>query len=282
MKVVVVQMAIAEAEIESNLSKMLIAIEHSTDDADLVVFPETTLCGFPSQEEAARVGMTLESSTIIAIREAARRKGVAVAFGFAEASGGRLYNSALLLDKHGEVALKYRKTHLWPHQDRPVFSAGDRYATCLLGGVRVGLLICYDIEFPETARALAQINADVIVVLDGNMAPYGPIHRRAIVARAMENQCFAILANRTGGGRTLEFPGESVVVNPFGEVVAELGVQEQCLIAKLDLTLLGKSRHSYSYLNDLQIGSDLNRTAQSVSGGKRYELTIEPKRHVAT
>ena len=277
MKIVVVQMAIADAEIETNLSKMLIAIDRCTEDTDLLVFPETTLCGFPSQEEAARVGLTLESRTIISICEAVRRKGVAVAFGYAEASGGRLYNSALLLDKHGEMALQYRKTHLWPPQDRPVFNAGDRYATCLLGGVRVGLLICYDIEFPETARALAQIDADVIVVLDGNMAPYGPVHRRAIVARAMENQCFAVLANRTGVGRLLDFPGESVVVDPFGEVVAELGVQEQCLIAQLDLTLLEKSRHSYRYLSDLQIGSNLKRTAQSIGSGERYELTIEPK-----
>lgn len=282
MKVVVVQMSIAEAEIGTNLDKMLYAIENTASGADLVVFPETTLCGFPSQEEATRVAMTLESRTIASIREAARRKGVAVAFGYAEACEGPLYNAALILDKYGEVALQYRKTHLWPHQDRPVFSAGDRYGTCLLGGVRVGLLICYDIEFPETARALAQINADAIVVLDGNMIPYGPVHRRAIVARAMENQCFAILANRTGAGRGLEFPGESVVVDPFGEVVAELGIQEECLTATLDLTLLEKSRHSYSYLNDLQIGSDLRRTAKPVGNSKRYELTIEPKRHART
>ncbi|CAE6806469.1 carbon-nitrogen hydrolase family protein [Paraburkholderia domus] len=282
MKVEVVQMSIAEAEIETNLGKMLYAIENADSDTDLVVFPETTLCGFPSLEEAPRVAMTLESRTIESIREAARRKGVAVAFGYAEAGDGCLYNAALMLDKFGEVALQYRKTHLWPHQDRPVFSAGDRYGTCLLGGVRVGLLICYDIEFPETARALAQINADAIVVLDGNMNPYGPVHRRAIVARAMENQCFAILANRTGAGRTLEFPGESVVIDPFGEVVAELGNQEQRLTAKLDLTLLERSRHSYSYLNDLQIGSDLRRTAQPVGNSERYELTIEPKRHALT
>jgi (R)-amidase len=277
MKVEVVQMSIAEGEIEENLGKMLHAIDTADSDTDLVVFPETTLCGFPSLEEAPRVAMILESRTIESIREATRRKGVAVAFGYAEACDDRLYNAALLLDKSGDVALQYRKTHLWPHQDLPVFSAGDRYRTCSLDGVRVGLLICYDIEFPETARALAQINVDVIVVLDGNMSPYGPVHRRAIVARAMENQCFAILANRTGAGRAIECPGESVVVDPFGEVVAELGIQEQRLSATLDLTLLEKSRHSYSYLNDLQIGSDLRRTAHSVGNNKRYELTIDPK-----
>ncbi len=67
----------------------------------------------------------------------------------AERDNGRFYNTTLLITPEG-IALKYRKTHLWP-SERGVYEAGDRFATCLWNGVRVGLLICYDIEFPETA-----------------------------------------------------------------------------------------------------------------------------------
>ena len=60
-----------------------------------------------------------------------------------------------------------------------------------IDGVRIGLIVCYDVEFPETSRALARLGAQLIVALDGNMSPYGPVHRRAV-----ENQCYAVLVNR--------------------------------------------------------------------------------------
>ena len=99
------------------------------------------------------------------------------------------------------IALQYRKTHLWP-SERSDFSPGDRFTTVLWRGVRVGLLICYDIELPETSRALAQLGAEVVIVTNGNMDPYGPVHRTAIMARAQENQLFAVMVNRVGAGMT--------------------------------------------------------------------------------
>ena len=77
---------------------------------------------------------------------------------------------------------------------------GDRYATALWNGIRVGLLVFFDIEFPESARALGQLGAELIIVTNGNMDPYGPTHRTAIMARAMENQAYAVMVNRVGHG----------------------------------------------------------------------------------
>jgi (R)-amidase len=163
----------------------------------------------------------------------------------------------VLIDARGEVLLRYRKTHLWASDDG-VFTPGDRFEVCRWNGLTVGALICFDIEFPETARALARLGAELLIVTNGNMDPYGPVHRRAIVARAMENQVFALMANRCGSGdQNLQFPGESALVNPYGEVITAAGADPIQLPVQLDLAQLGTSRASYQYLRQARVGLQL-------------------------
>jgi (R)-amidase len=177
--------------------------------------------------------------------------------GLAERDGSRFFNTTVLVDERGEIALRYRKTHLWA-SDVGVFEPGDRYEVCSFKGMTVGLLICYDIEFPETARAVASLGADLLIVTNGNMDPFGPVHRRAIVARAMENQMFAALVNRIGpGDDNLTFPGESALIDPFGDVVCDAGRQETVLHATLDHARLEGAREHYRYLHDARIALDL-------------------------
>ncbi|CAH2807439.1 MAG: Aliphatic amidase AmiE (EC [uncultured Caballeronia sp.] len=124
-----------------------------------------------------------------------------------------------------------------------VFTPGDRFETCLWNGLTVGLLICYDIEFPETARAMAALDADLLIVTNDNMDPFGPVHQRAITARAMENQMFALMVNRCGtGDDNLTFPDESTLVDPCGEIVAAAGAQETLLGVDIDFKRLEASR----------------------------------------
>lgn len=275
MKVKLAQMSIKDGATSENLDRMLRILDDCDPSIDLVVFPETTLCGFPSLEELSSVALSLDSDPIELIKKEAQHKQVAVAFGFAESAGTDVFNTAVLIDKSGKILLRYRKTHLWPHTDRAIFSAGDTYSTCILNGLRLGLLICYDVEFPETARALARLDVDLILVLDGNMEPYGPVHRRAVVARAMENQCFAILVNRLGNGRTLKFAGESVAVNPFGEVIADARSEQQDIVVHLDSSLLEQSRHAYSYLEDVRTVPTIETRSTSPDDNGTYELKID-------
>ena len=170
----------------------------------------------------------------------------------AEHDDGQFYNTTLLITPEG-IALRYRKTHLWA-SDRGVFTAGDRYATCLWNGVRVGLLICYDIEFPETARALAQLGAELLNVTNGNMDPYGPTHRTAIMARAQENQAFALMVNRVeDGDGDLLFAGGSALVDPIGTLLFEAGREEGQFAVELDLDQLVAARKDYRYLDDQRL-----------------------------
>lgn len=219
----------------------------------LIVFPETTLSGFPTRETIAAVAEPIDGPALTAVRDAARRANVSVAVGLAERDGDAFYNTSVLIDASGDIVLRYRKTHLWA-SDVGVFTPGDRFETCVWNGITVGMLICYDIEFPETARAIARQHADLLIVTNGNMAPYGPVHRRAITARAMENQMFAVLVNRCGAGDDdLTFVGESALIDPYGDVVAETGDAPGTLTVQIDWPKLDASRANYRYLHDARV-----------------------------
>lgn len=252
MQVAVAQLPIDDAAVDTNLTRVLSTLDTLRPGTDLVVFPETMLSGFPTPENRAVVSQPIDGPAIRAIAQAARTRDVSVAIGFAEHDDGRFYNASVLLTPNG-LALHYRKTHLWA-SDVGVFDGGTFLATAPWHGLRVGLLICYDIEFPEGARTLASLGADLLIVTNGNMDPYGPVHRRAIAARAMENQVFAVMANRCGTSTDgTRFPGESAIVDPFGEVVAQAGSEPDILYATLDLSRLAASRAHYRYLDDRRI-----------------------------
>ncbi|RKF36589.1 carbon-nitrogen hydrolase family protein [Paraburkholderia fungorum] len=241
----------------ANVQRVLQTIGQRAAGTDLIVFPETTLSGFPTRDTIADMAEPIDGPSLTAVRNAAREAGVAVAVGLAERDGKRFFNTTVLVDERGEIALRYRKTHLWA-SDVGVFEPGDRYEVCSFKGLTVGLLICYDIEFPETARAVASLGADLLIVTNGNMDPFGPVHRRAIVARAMENQMFAALVNRIGSGDDdLTFPGESALIDPFGEVVCDAAHEETVLRATLDPARLEGAREHYRYLHDARILLDL-------------------------
>jgi (R)-amidase len=277
MQVELAQITLIDSDVEHNTRKVIETIGRADRDGGtkLIVFPETTLSGFPTRENVAEVAQPIDGPALIAVRHAAKRAGISVAVGLAEREGSRFYNTTVLVDENGEIALRYRKTHLWA-TDVGVFTPGDRFATCVWNGITVGLLICYDIEFPETARAVASLDADLLIVTNGNMAPFGVVHSRAIAARAMENQMFALMVNRCGSGDdNLTFTGESALIDPFGETVAAAGAQETVLTTRIDWNRLETSREHYRYLHDSRVPLGLTRADQE--DGSRA-LVIDERR----
>ncbi|MFP3556633.1 carbon-nitrogen hydrolase family protein [Paraburkholderia sp. SIMBA_049] len=277
MQVELAQLALIDSDVAHNTRKVVETIERAdtAGGTKLIVFPETTLSGFPTRENISDIAQTLDGPALSAVRDAARQKGVSVAVGLAERDGNQFYNTTVLVDERGDIALRYRKTHLWA-SDVGVFTPGDRFETCVWNGLTVGLLICYDIEFPESARAVAALDADLLIVTNGNMDPFGPVHRRAITARAMENQMFALMVNRCGSGDdNLTFPGLSALIDPFGETVLELGGQETVTKATVDFKRLEASREHYNYLHDARVPLGLVPVDQS--NGHRA-LMVEARR----
>jgi (R)-amidase len=267
------QMALVDGDLEHNLGKVLEAIGRVdvAGGSQLIVFPEATLSGFPTRENIASIAQPLDGQALGIVREAARRAGVAVAVGLAERDGAKFYNTTVLIDAAGEITLRYRKTHLWS-SDEGVFTPGDRFEVCHWSGLTVGLLICYDIEFPETARALARLGAQLLIVTNGNMDPYGPVHQRAIAARAMENQVFALMCNRCGRGHLqMSFPGQSALVDPSGEFLAVAAAHEIQLAVQLDPSRVESRRRRYQYLHEARVALKL----RPVSSPRGTALLIE-------
>lgn len=248
MRIELVQTTCQDCNIEANLASVLQAIHCATSQSKLLVFPELYLSGFPTKATIGQVACSLDSQPVQTLLAACRQSGKSLAIGLSESASDGVFNTTILLTPDGQIHA-YRKTHLWA-SDRDTFRPGDRYTTWLWQGLRVGLLICYDIEFPESARALGQLGVDVLIVTNGNMDPYGPVHRRAIQARAMENQCFAVMVNRCGQGDGLTFAGGSCVVDPFGEMIVEAGRDAMQLAVDLPMERLLAARKDYDYLQE--------------------------------
>jgi predicted amidohydrolase len=163
------------------------------------------------------------------LKRLARQERAALAVGFAEIHGGRLYNSAALIAPEGLIGL-YRKTHLFCNEKR-WFSSGDTgFRVFPLGRTQVGLMICFDWIFPEAARALALRGAQVICHPSNLVLPHCPA---SMPVRALENRVFTVTANRTGrerrGGQDLRFIGRSLVCGPDRSVLASAGAAEECV-----------------------------------------------------
>ncbi|SAL72327.1 nitrilase/cyanide hydratase and apolipoprotein N-acyltransferase [Caballeronia choica] len=244
-----IQSTLVDGDIGRNLDCALQTIAAARGETDLVVFSETYVSGFPTPANVARLAEPLDGPSISAVRAAAKEAGVSVVIGFAENDGGRFYNTAVLIDESGAVLLKYRKTHLY-ESDEGVFERGDAFPVCDWHGVRVGLLICFDLEFPETARMLARNGAELIVIADGMMNPYGHVHRRMIPVRAMENQVAVVMANRVGEGERYTFCGQSQAVDPDGERIAIAdAAREDVLDVTLDLEAVARAREAFRYVD---------------------------------
>lgn len=252
MNIELLQIAGRDGDIAYNLERVLQAIATCDADTDLLVFPETQLMGFIAGAQLAALAEPLDGPTLQAVQRVVCQRDVAVVIGLVESDAGVYYNTSVLITPEG-IQQRYRKTHLWP-SERGDITPGDRFVTSLWKGVRVGLLICYDIELPETARALAQLGAELIIVTNGNMDPYGPVHRTAIMARAQENQVYTVMVNRVGTGDDgLVFAGGSAVVDPFGHLLFEAGRDEVRQVVTLDLTQVHVARADYHYLNDRRL-----------------------------
>jgi (R)-amidase len=249
MKIEIVQLAGRDGDTAYNLNRALKAIAACAPDTDIVLFPEAQITGFLDAQNISSLAEPLNGPSVQALEKAARERDIAVVIGLIENDSGRFYNTTLFITPQG-ISLSYRKTHLWVSEPGLVLP-GDRYATVEWRGVRIGLLICYDMEFAETARALSTLGAELLLATNGNMEPYGYVHRTALTARAQENQVFAVMANRVGeGADDLVFAGGSAAIDPFGRTLFEAGREECRHVVELDFAQIAASRALYDYHAD--------------------------------
>lgn len=229
---------------EDNLSKAEALIERAAlEGARIIVLPELFDAGynFESREEVESVAQPIpDGRTTRFLIRVARKYGIFVVAGTAERDSlGRLYNSAVIIGPVGYIG-KYRKIHLFA-REKEFFEPGNLgFQVFQLGFARVGVMICFDWFFPESARTLALKGAEIIAHPANLVMPYAP---RAMPIRALENRVYTITADRVGVERGLHFIGRSQINSPRAEVLVEGSEEgEEVGIAEIDLSLARDKR----------------------------------------
>lgn len=234
--------------------------------ADLVVLPELWPVGAFAFDDFAARAESLDGPTATAMSAAARDAGVWLHAGSVveRDEEGRLYNTSLLFGPDGVLHRTYRKIHRFGFDrgEAVLMAAGREIVTARLDGpgASLGLATCYDLRFPEQFRLLVDAGAELLVVPAG-----WPARRRAhwsllARARAVESQAYVLACGTAGTHAGVEQAGYSVVVDPWGEVLAEAGAGEQALTADIDLDRVAATRDQFPALRDRVLGLPAPRT----------------------
>ncbi len=219
--------------------------------AALLVTGELFLSGYALGDRMARAAEPADGPAARAVAAIAARHGLAVVYGCPERDGARVHNTARLVGPDGRAAAAYRKAHLFGAYERAVFTPGDRpVVQADVDGVRVGLLVCYDVEFPEAVRAHALAGTELLVVPTALMRPYEFVAHTLVPARAYENGLYIAYVNRCGPEGEFDFAGLSCLAGPDGAVRARAGAGPELLVADVDLEVLREARAETPYLAD--------------------------------
>jgi len=257
MKISVFQGPIAPGSVEEMLGVMHRASEGAAlEGARLLILPELFLTGYHIGADRVRgLAQPADGPAAQAAAAIARRFGVAILYGYPEIAAARVHNSALLIERDGRTLANFRKLHLFGAIDGASFVPGDDPVVIAeIDGIKVGILICYDVEFPELVRGLALRGVDLIAVPTAQMQPYEFVPRTLIPARAYENSVFMAYANRCGREAELVYTGESCILGPDGADLARAGTGEEMIFATLDPALLARARVLNTYLADRRPG----------------------------
>lgn len=219
--------------------------------ADLVVTAEMITTGYHIGARTHELAEPADGPAAAKMAELARETGVALAYGYPESDGESVYNSVQLIDAAGRRPANYRKTHLFGDLDKTWFTPGaEPVVQADVGGFRVGVLICYDVEFPELVRAHALAGTELLVVPTALMSPYELVADTLVPARAYESQLFVAYANRCDTEQELDYCGRSCVVAPTGEVLARAGAGPELITAEVSRDALVASRLENTHLAD--------------------------------
>jgi len=217
------------------------------------VLPELWVQGGFAFADFEATAEPLDGTTVAALAEAAcaadswQHGGSQVE----RAADGR-YNTSILLRPDGTIAASYRKRHLFGFAggETTVLRAGEDLVTAEIAGVTMGLATCYDLRFPEMFRSLLDLGAEVFLVPAAWPEPRIAHWTLLAQARAVENHAFLVACNTVGEQAGVTLGGRSIVVDPWGVVLAEAGQDEEVLVVDLDPALVAKTRSSFPVLAD--------------------------------
>ncbi|CDQ21550.1 Predicted amidohydrolase [Halobacillus karajensis] len=236
-KLAIIQMDIAFGNPEKNREHAESKIkEAAAQGSEVILLPELWTTGY-DLSRFDEIAETLEGPTHNLLISMAQQYGITIAGSIAEKEDGRFYNTFVAYNPEGERLLQYRKAHLFRLMNEEKYlESGNKKGNFRLGDIPVGGVICYDIRFPEWMRTHMLDGSRGLFVVAEWPKPRVEHWRNLLISRAIENQCFVIACNRVGSDHNNEFGGHSIVVDPWGNVLAEGGFDEEIVYANVDFT----------------------------------------------
>ncbi|SLN10989.1 carbon-nitrogen hydrolase family protein [Oceanibacterium hippocampi] len=248
--VALLQAASDSGDVAANLRRLRrVAGEAAAAGAAILVTPELFLSGYNIGDRMWELAEPADGPMAATVGEIAREAGIAIVYGYPERVGRDVHNSAQAIDRAGRPVANYRKVHLYGAEEKRLFRPGDRFVTCRLEGLGVGILICYDIEFPEPARILALRGADLLLVPTALDRGTQEVATRLVPARALENRVAIAYANHCGIENGYLHAGLSLIAAPDGAALASAPADgEILLVAPVDMAAYRARDLHYPYL----------------------------------
>jgi predicted amidohydrolase len=258
MKKIAIAQVESSTDKEDNLRKAAGFIQEAKQkNAELIAFPEFLMAFSPSTqgaEELTQIAESTDGPFVSSLRNAAKAAGIAVVATIYENSTApnRVFDTAVWIDGQGNIASVYRKLHLY---DAFGFKESDKFhpgadvpPPVRSGKWRFGILICYDLRFPEMARMLVLEGANVLVAPSGWVQGDLKVEhwQTMIKARALENGSYVIAPDQTGN----IYIGRSMIVDPLGRTIVDLGEKETVEVVELDLKLVNETREKLPLLKN--------------------------------
>lgn len=245
----------AEPDPRSRMQRIIDAMARARSfGADLMVAPELALTGYGMGDALRDLAQSPSGAWITELQEAAQGIGISLVAGFPERARGEYHISAAAVFADGREPVIYRKGFLYQDYEKDIFTpAGPNAVTFELNGLRVGMLICFDVEFPECVRALALAGTDLVVVPTALPAQPGSdfIAQTLIRVRAHENQVFVAYCDHADADDRFAYQGMSSIVAPDASVLASAPETGEALItATIDPGAYGASRVINPYVEE--------------------------------
>jgi predicted amidohydrolase len=252
MRIALLQAAGRPGDVAANLRRLGLAAERAAAaGAELLVTPEAFVTGYNiGARRIAELAEPADGRSAQAVAGIAAGKGLAILAGLPERDGAAVFNTGLLVDAGGRTLASYRKTHLFGDVDRSAYTAGGHLVVAHVGDVRMGLLVCYDVEFPEPARQLALAGVHLLAVPTALVAGAEHVAEAIIPARAAENCVYVAYANRVGRERDVRYVGRSCLAAPDGTRIAAGPVSEVLLLADVDPDAVTRARERRQVLEE--------------------------------
>ncbi len=220
--------------------------------SDLLVLPELFATGYYIGDQIAARAEPADGPTAKAIAALAKLHGVAIHYGYVEQGGTDVYNAAQCFGPDGARLGGHRKLAIPPGFETDHFTRGQGCALFTYRGLRIATLICYDAEFPETARHVASLGAELILVPTALGDQWEWVSQRMIPTRAYENGVFLAYANSAGTENGMRFLGQSFIAKPDGQELARAGISAGIIYGLIEPERVERAQSRLPYLDDVK------------------------------